>query len=74
MVVMSFIFQSHWHGKFGNRMHQYAYASTYKKINNVEYLTHAPWEGDRLFKYPENKIYNLPETNFSINFKSTIWS
>jgi len=46
-------------------MHQYAYGATYKRINNVEYWTHAPWEGDRLFKTPENKIYHLPETIFS---------
>jgi hypothetical protein len=62
---VSFIFQSHWHGKFGNRMHQYAYGATYKRLHNVEYWTHSAWEGNRLFKTPENKVYELPETEFS---------
>jgi hypothetical protein len=53
---MSFIFQSHWHGKFGNRMHQYAYASTYKKMHGVEYLTHSEWEGTNLFKNQQHKV------------------
>ena len=53
---MSYLFQSHWHGKFGNRMHQYAYASTYKRLHNVEYFTHADWEGTKLFKTREDKI------------------
>ena len=53
---MSYLFQSHWHGKFGNRMHQYAYASTYKRLHSVEYFTHADWEGTKLFKTREDKI------------------
>lgn len=61
---MSFIFQSHWHGKFGNRMHQYAYGATYKRLNNVEYLTHSEWEGTKLFKTPENIVYFNPNLNF----------
>jgi len=62
---MSFIFQSHWHGKFGNRMHQYAYGATYKRLHGVEYLTHSAWEGNKLFKNPENRVYHFPETRFS---------
>lgn len=64
---MTFLLQSHWHGKFGNRMHQYAYASTYKRLNNVDYFTHSEWEGTHLFKTPENKILNNQELNEKLN-------
>ena len=53
---MSFLLQSHWHGKFGNRMHQYAFAATYKKLNNVDYFTHSEWEGSYLFKNHQHKV------------------
>lgn len=55
---MSFIFQSHWHGKFGNRMHQYAYGSTYKRLHNIEYVTHSGWEGTHLFKNQQHVVSN----------------
>lgn len=64
---MSYLFQSHWHGKFGNRMHQYAYASTYKRINNVEYYTHSDWEGTRLFKNKQDKRFFNEELNLRLN-------
>lgn len=57
---MGYIFQSHWHGKFGNRMHQYAYASTYKRLNNVTYYTHSEWEGSKLFKNKQDSIIEHP--------------
>jgi hypothetical protein len=66
-MVMPFLLQSHWHGKFGNRMHQYAYASTYKRLNNVDYFTHSGWEGTHLFKEPQNKILNNHELNEKLN-------
>jgi hypothetical protein len=47
---MSFILLSHWNGRFGNRMHQYAYGATYSKINNVSFILTTDWEGTYLFK------------------------
>lgn len=37
-------------------MHQYAYASTYKRLNNVDYITHSEWEGTHLFKTPQHRV------------------
>lgn len=51
---MSFIFSSHWIGRFGNRMHQYAYGMTYAHKNNVEYILPSRWEGTKLFKNHRN--------------------
>jgi hypothetical protein len=64
---MSFIFQSHWHGKFGNRMHQYAYASTYKRLHNVEYITHSGWEGTHLFKNQNHRVTDNTELAQTLN-------
>lgn len=58
---MSYLFQSHWHGKFGNRMHQYAYAATYKNLNKIPYYNHADWEGVKLFKNRQDSILDNPE-------------
>lgn len=51
---MSFIFSSHWIGRFGNRMHQYAYGITYAKKNNVPFVLPSRWEGVKLFKNHNN--------------------
>lgn len=51
---MSFIISSHWIGRFGNRMHQYAYGMTYAKKNNVTFILPSRWEGSRLFKNHTN--------------------
>jgi hypothetical protein len=67
---MSFIFQSHWHGRFGNRMHQYAYASTYKDMHDIEYRTHSEWEGTKLFKVQQNKVYDDKELLFSLKLNN----
>jgi hypothetical protein len=69
---MSFIFQSHWHGKFGNRMHQYAYAATYKKMHNVEYITHSEWEGTHLFKNREHTLTENSELAQALNDGSVL--
>lgn len=44
-----FIFLSHWTGRFGNRMHQYAFGATYSRINNVQFTLCSDWEGTILF-------------------------
>lgn len=53
---MSFIFSSHWIGRFGNRMHQYAYGMTYAKLNDASYILPSEWEGCKLFKNPNSNI------------------
>ena len=55
---MSLIFSSHWIGRFGNRMHQYAYGMTYSRLNNVPYVLPSYWEGTKLFKNPNLKVLN----------------
>jgi hypothetical protein len=44
------IISSQWIGRFGNRMHQYAYGVTYARKNDVEFLVPSEWEGTKLFK------------------------
>lgn len=39
----------HWHGRFGNRMHQYAYGITYARLNGCRLWLPSQWEGTRLF-------------------------
>ena len=51
-----FIFQPYWYGRFGNRMHEYAYGSTYSKINNIVFYVSSNWEGSRLFKKQYHKV------------------
>lgn len=39
----------HWNGRFGNRLHQYAYASEYARRFDLPFLLPSEWEGCRLF-------------------------
>lgn len=48
-------------------MHQYAYAATYKRINNVPYLTHSNWEGSKLFKNREDSLIGIEELRFKLD-------
>ena len=48
---------AHWNGRFGNRMHTYAYAAAYAKEFNLDLRLPSSWEGDRLF----NLDYKLIE-------------
>jgi hypothetical protein len=52
----SFILLSHWNGRFGNRMHQYAYGAMYAHLNNVPFVLTADWEGTHLFK---NQLHTI---------------
>lgn len=38
-----------WHGRFGNRMHQYAYGITYARLNGCRLWLPSHWEGSSLF-------------------------
>ena len=39
----------HWNGRFGNRMHQYAYGVTYARLNRCAFWLPSDWEGTHLF-------------------------
>ncbi len=45
----NFIMLQHWHGRFGNRMHQYAYGVTHAKLLGCRFILPSHWEGTRLF-------------------------
>lgn len=47
---MNPIILAHWNGRFGNRVHQYAYGVTYSKMFNVPFYLPSDWEGTYLFK------------------------
>ena len=48
-------------------MHQYAYASTYKRLHNVEYITHSGWEGTHLFKNQNHRVTDNTELAQTLN-------
>ena len=58
---MSKLILSHWHGKFGNRMHEYAFASTYAKKYEYSIEAFSHWEGILLFKNPQYKLLEEKE-------------
>jgi hypothetical protein len=64
---MSFILLSHWNGRFGNRMHQYAYGATYSKINNVDFILTADWEGTYLFKNQSHQVSKDDDIRLHLN-------
>lgn len=43
------LLQRRWIGRFGNRLHQYAYGATYSTRFNLDYQVISSWEGDLLF-------------------------
>jgi hypothetical protein len=63
----NFIMLSHWNGRFGNRMHQYAYGATYSKLNDVPFILTADWEGTHLFKNQYHKICDNDEVRLYRN-------
>lgn len=56
----------HWNGRFGNRMHTYAYAHARAKKFGGELLLPSEWEGDKLFNL-DHKIINDEELRLYIN-------
>jgi hypothetical protein len=64
---VDFILLAHWNGRFGNRMHQYAYGATYSKINNVKFILPSDWEGTKLFKNQMHEVCDNKETKLHIN-------
>lgn len=46
----------HWHGRFGNRMHQYAYGATYAQRTGRRLWLPSQWEGTRLFAAQPHRV------------------
>ena len=51
-----FILIAAWCGRFGNRLHQYAYAATYAEVHNIDFIMPFNWEGTKLFKNQYHKL------------------
>jgi hypothetical protein len=64
---MSFLLLSHWHGRFGNRMHQYAYGATYSRLNDTEFILPSDWEGTRLFKNQYHTVSTNDQLRLELN-------
>jgi len=56
LETTDFILLLHWHGRFGNRMHQYAYGVTYTRLNGGKFWLPSDWEGTRLFKIQHYEV------------------
>lgn len=67
MVKNNFILLSHWVGLFGNRMNQYAYASTYKNMHDLDFYVPSKWEGSVLFKNQQCQVIDNPELCLELN-------
>lgn len=75
--MKKFILQRRWIGRFGNRVHQYAYAATYKKKYDVDYFVISRWEGDHLFKHKQHEViqdHELREVLISFKNDSRFYS
>ena len=71
MLDERFILLSHWNGRFGNRMHQYAYGVTYSRLNEVPFLLPSDWEGTRLFKTQYHTVVQDDEVRLHLNQTAT---
>ena len=49
----------YWHGRFGNRMHQYAYGITYARRHGCRFWLPSQWEGTHLFEQQHHAL--LPQ-------------
>jgi hypothetical protein len=57
----------HWNGRFGNRMHQYAYGATYAKKFKLDFVLPGEWEGTRLFKNQYHIVSDDDELRLYLN-------
>ena len=69
---VTFILLNHWNGRFGNRMHQYAYGVTYAKLRSVDFILPSDWEGTKLFKTQHHKVIGNEEFKKELNFSKGI--
>lgn len=70
---MSFLLLSHWNGRFGNRMHQYAYGVTYSKMHKVKFILPSDWEGTYLFKDQYHEVLKHDELRLYLNQDQESW-
>ena len=61
------ILVGHWEGRFGNRMHTYAYGATYAKKFGFDFVLPSNWEGTKLFKNQFHKILDDDQLRLEIN-------
>jgi len=64
---INFILLSHWNGRFGNRMHQYAYGVTYSNLHQVPFYLPCDWEGTRLFAKQYHEVIDNADVRLKIN-------
>ena len=57
----------HWEGRFGNRMHEYAYAAQYAKKFDFNLYLPSEWEGTLLFKNQPHRIIEDDQLRLEIN-------
>ena len=57
----------HWNGRFGNRMHQYAYGAGYARKFGLDFLLPSRWEGNRIFKNQLHKFLDDDELRLYLN-------
>jgi hypothetical protein len=64
---MNPIILTHWNGRFGNRIHQYAYGVTYSKMFNMPFQLPSDWEGTYLFKRQYHTVVEDDTLRLEIN-------
>src|SRR5438477_7694812 len=57
----------HWNGRFGNRMHSYAYGAEYAAAFEMDFYLPSPWEGFRLFARRPCQILEDDELRLFLN-------
>ncbi len=57
----------HWNGRFGNRMHQYAFASEYSRVFGVDCILPSDWEGTRIFEPCHHQVVRDDELRLLLN-------
>lgn len=62
-----FILLAHWNGRFGNRLHQYAYGAYFLKLNNYQFYLPSDWEGTKIFKNQYHQVIDNEDIRYSIN-------
>lgn len=57
----------HWNGRFGNRMHQYAYGASYAKHFDMNFVLPSDWEGTHLFQNQCHEVLEDDELRLWLN-------
>lgn len=64
------LLQIHWHGRFGNRMFQYAFGNCFAKKHEVKFYMPSEWEGSILFT--KSKYTNIiPDDNLRLHINQS---